>query len=343
MKKYLLIYLIIFGCNRSTIKTQNSFTFKEFPLTERITLTPIIQNKGGVIAKILLTDSSLITYDWMATNGFFFQEYALASKQKTMEYLPLGRKPGSSLGALSTGLFNQYLWMFDINLNKIILVSLKQDKTQPIIYKEVPFNKFYYSLQFIDSLTVIGNGYYNTPNVIQEIDLLSGKVKADYGELDAPPKGVPPYAWKRANEGPSAIRPDGKKLAIAHLWSDKLEIFDLLQKTRRIISGPENFKADFASFKSEGQDYIHRTENSTNAFSVIVGTQKYIYALFSGNNMSSPYINYGKRIFVYDWDGKPIKELKLTDYASCFAVSDNDTQLYVYNITNHYITSSKLK
>ncbi len=344
MMKFLfpLVCLLSACTARDNGVKKNNIDFSKFPAVINPVFKNVIITDNGVIGAMYLTDSTILAYDWRGTNGNFFNEYSLKTTKLVATYLPLGRTSGKTLGAISTGFFKDAIWMFDINLKKIISLKLNQSKFKPIVYNELPFSKFYYSLQFIDSLKVIGNGYYETPNTIQEIELLTQKVTADYGKPDDPPVGVPQYAWKRANEGFSALKPDGKKLVIAHLWSDKLEIFNLKNKTRILVSGPQNAAAEFHSFKSDRQDVIQKTDKSIHAFSTVFATDNYIYALYSGNNMSSPYINYGKRIFVYNWEGKPVREINFNDYASCFTVSSDDKVLYIYNVLTKFIMAASL-
>lgn len=70
--------------------------------------------------------------------------------------------------------------------------------------------------------------------------------------------------------------------------------------------------------------------------------QKYIYLLFSGNNVRSPRRFYGNRIFVFDWDGKPVKQIHLKNDVIGLTVSSDDKSLYTINPFTKFISLFEL-
>lgn len=344
MIKYIFVIAIICCSCQEPKSSQNKvIEFHQFPKETTLELHNFIEYQGGVLSRMFLRDTMLIVYNWRGKGGYFFYEYGLNSKLNIGKYFPLGRGPGKALGSLSAGLYKNNLWMYDISLNKIILTDLTTKSQQTNTYKEYPFPEKYYNIQFITDSKLLANGNYEMSDTFQEIDLNLHKVTASYGVLLDTSKNIPFYAWKRANEGLLSLKPTSDKAATAHMWSDKIEILDLKTKQGVTIKGPENFNPEFVSFKSDtNQDLIGRNEKSRNAFSCLTTTDKYIYALFSGNNMTSPYINYGKTIFIYDWSGKPVREIKLDRYISSFVVSKDDRTVYAYDVSSKFIMKANL-
>lgn len=346
--KYLLLIPICFVSfsNLKNEQRKDKTVFSKFPKTEAVVFKKIIKYENSVISRMYLRDTSLIVYDWRGKGGYFFYQYGLNSGSLIRKYIPIGRGKGAALGSLSAGLYKNELWMYDISLSKITFSTLKTKSLtadNAASYREVAFSQDYYNIQFLDDTTVIANGNYKTPKKLQELNLYSRKILADYGILDNVPKDIPFYAWKRYNEALMELKSTNDKVVLAHRLSDQIEIFDLKSHKSITVKGPEKYKPEFVHFKSDdGQDLIGRNEKSRSAFKQVMSTAKFIYVLYSGNNISGPNINYAKSIFIYDWYGKPIKRLNLDRFVTGFTVSDDDKSLYAYDAVSTYIVTAKI-
>ena len=345
MFKYLIVIVaVLCGCqNVNNPPNIPTTVFAKFPKQENVTFRNLIKYDHGVISRFFLTDTTLIAYDWRAQGGYFFYEYGLQSKQNIHKYIAHGRGKGQALGALSVGVFNNSVWMYDVILNKIIFSDLKTVplSTDAYAYHERPFSEKYYNIQFLKSSKIIACGNYQTKNKIQELDLNSGNITADYGTIDDVPENIHFYAWKRANESLMVLNPNRNKAVLAHLFNDNIEIFDLNSHKSVIVKGPENYKIEFKPLESDG-DIIEANENSRLAFTSVVATDKFIYALYSGDNQSNPNSIYAKALYIYDWNGKPVKNIKLDRYVSGFTVSRDDKTLYAYDVASRFIVIAKI-
>lgn len=348
MLKYLLLISIFFvSCSNAKNKQRkDSIVFAKFPSDEAVTFKNFIKYENGAISRMYIRDTTLIVYDWRGKGGYFFYQYGLNSGSAIRKYIPHGRGKGSALGSLSAGLYKNELWMYDISLSKIIFSTLKEKSfaaDSTAASRELTFSPDYYNIQFLDDSKIIANGNYQTPKKIQELNLYSGKILADYGIVDDVPKDVPFYAWKRYNEAFMEMKSTNDKIVLAHRLSDQIEIFDLKSRKSITVKGPENYKAEFLSFKShDGKDLITRNEKSRYAFTQVMSTDKFIYVLYSGNNISGQYIDYAKSLFVYDWQGKIIKRLNFDRYVTGFTVSDDDKSLYAYDVISKHIVTAKI-
>ncbi|WP_182954048.1 BF3164 family lipoprotein [Pedobacter gandavensis] len=340
-----MIVVLFSSCHAKNEFSNGTVVFSEFPKSENVTFNEVIKFEYGDISRMFLRDTSLIVYNWRAKGGCFFYEYGLNSKRNVGKAIPAGSGKGKALGSLSAGVDNNEVWMYDISLNKIIFSALTNPSLPAATasYREYPFSPDYYNIQFLDSSRVIANGNYKTPNKIQEIDLHSGKILADYGVLDSVPKDIPFYAYKRVKEAFLVLKPTKDKVVLAHRLSDQIEIFDLKSHKSITVKGPENFKVEFKFFKSVDQeDVIGRDEGSRYAFIQAAATNKFIYVLYSGYNMSSQFVNCAKTIYVYDWDGKPVKKINLDRDVSSITVGNDDQTLYAFDMMSKFIVHTKI-
>ncbi|TCC96561.1 BF3164 family lipoprotein [Pedobacter hiemivivus] len=348
MLKYLILISIFFVSCSNSKNEQNKDTtiFSKFPTTEAIVFKNFIKYENGAISRMYLRDTSLIVYDWRGKGGYFFYQYGLNSGSVIRKYIPQGRGKGAALGSLSAGLYKNELWMYDISLSKIIFSAIETKSftaDTSAAYREFAFSRDYYNIQFLDDSTVIANGNYQTPKKLQELNFYSGKILADYGILEGVPKDIPFYAWKRYNEAFMELKSTNDKVVLAHRLSDQIEVFDLKSHKSITVKGPENYKAEFLPMQShDGKDLITHNEKSRYSFTQVMSTDKFIYVLHSGNNISGQNIDYAKSIFVYDWYGKPIKRVNLDRYVTGFTISDDDKSLYAYDVISKYIVTAKI-
>lgn len=338
MFKYLFIILVVInGCKN---EKKGTIIFTEFPKTENIKFTNFLKYENGVANRLFLRDTSLIVYDWRGINGYFFYEYGLYRKLNLGKYIPFGRKKGHALGSLSAGIFDNTLWMYDLSLNKIIFKDLTQPKA---VYRESSLLQQFYNIQFLDDANILGNGNYKVPNKLQEVNLYTGKITESFGPITDRPENIPFYAWKRANESSLIVNDNKDKAVLANMMSDQLEIFDLKTQKSITIKGPENFGPEFKSFKSaDGEDLVGRNSKSRHGFTEAVATNKFIYLSFSGNAVGTPYISYTKTIYVYNWEGQPIKKINLDRYIAGYTISKDDKTLYAYDVVSKFIVKTKI-
>jgi len=335
------------GCNNKAKvgQSKDKIVFSKFPSSKKIVFENFIRYDGA-ISRMYLKDNTLIAYDWRGFGGYFFYQYGLETRALNRKYIPHGRGKGCALGSLSAGLYKNELWMYDISLSKIIFSALKTKSNAAdsvAEFKEYPFPPNYYNIQFLNDTRLIANGNYQVPKKLQEVALNSGKILADYGLLDEVPKGVPFYSWKRYNEAFLELKSTKDKLVSAHRLSDQIEIFDLKKHQNITVQGPESYSPEFLSFKSDdGKDMITRNDKSRYAFTQVMSTDKFIYALYSGNNISGQHIDYAKSVFVYNWEGKPVRRIDLGRYVIGFTVSSDDSTLYAYDVTSKYIVKAKI-
>lgn len=338
LKSILLSIALVNACSSIHAPAHADLVFTKFPSSEQITLKDLFPIELRTVSKIHLTDSTILFKNHEGVNDFFYYEYLLSNNELIHRYIKGGRGEGEAFGSLSSGIYKDKLWMFDVTARKIIFTHLGGDHTE-----EYKIPHFYYNVQPIDESKVIGNGAFHSNYKLQQIDLATGTEDFEFGEYQNVPVDIPVAAWKRAHESQLYLSPDERHAIAACLYTDQIEIIDLKTKTSKLISGPENFKAEFKAYKNQGgEDVIQHTEKSRLAFLNASVTDKYIYLLYSGKGNREHKSFYGEYIYVFDWNGNPVKKLTMSKSVLCIAVSQDDKVLYTFDEASQYVLYSNL-
>ncbi len=131
----------------------------------------------------------------------------------------------------------------------------------------------------------------------------------------------------------SAMKPDGTKMAMGMVFMPQLNILDFAtdkQTGYRIGAGEEGF----SRFSRKKEDYTYYCP-------AIQADDDFIYMAY----FNDLYSNAGKgldTIYVFDWDGNPVAELKLRTPISGFCVNPNKRCIYTFNWGNTDILRFRL-
>ncbi|MES2828864.1 MAG: BF3164 family lipoprotein [Bacteroidota bacterium] len=344
----IIVFLLVFVCSCKPVRQElqsKTVVFSKFPDSSKVTFQNFISTGDSKIARLYIRDTTIIAYDWRAKGGYFFYAYGLNSKLNFKKYVRFGSGKGKAQGAISVGLFKDQLWVYDLISRKLLFQNLKLGmfSASSVKFKEFPIVQHFYNIQILDDQNIIGNGDYKTPNKLQEINLYSGKATADYGLFKGIPKGIPFYSWKRAQESFMALSPSTDRVVLVNRFSDQIEIFDRSSRESITVKGPENFVVEFTPFKDgRNVDMMQRNDKTRFGFTEISVTDNFIYALFSGYNENSGNAEFGKTLYIYDWEGTPIKKLTFDRLVSSIAVSDDDKTLYAYDPVSQSIVITKI-
>lgn len=344
----LLIFIInLIGC-QSTNKVEGSYVkaFDKFQQEGNLSFTNLFEFKKGKPSRIYSIDTTLIICDSDGgKNGTFFYNYSLPNKKLSKGYFKGGRGPDEALTAFSVGIFENTLWSYDISLKRITIINkekaLKQEKN--INIKQYPKKEFSYQIDFKDKNTILSVGNLQSKYKIQEIDLKSEKVIAEYGEFDNIPENVSFESYKSSNDCFILAKPSGKKAVISYRYKDEIEIFDTENHESIAIKGPEGFDADLDLLKIGNGNQAIRNRKTRFAFFNGVATDKYIYLLYSGNGHKSEFRDYCNTVYVFDWEGKPVRKITLNKYVLCLTVSKDDSVMYAYDPYTGQIVQGQIR
>lgn len=347
---FAFFFLINASCYFSRPNESGAIVFDHFPKEANLKLKDLIKisDSNAIDGLLLYRDSLLFLRQTPNTSPYNFSLIDLKSKSLIMDILPTGRKPGSTLSFLSYGINESNIWVSDIIKEHILtgnIDSIGKEKSD-YIFRELPIPTFYYSLELMsDNNTVVGSGDYDSQYKINIVDLSKKNIIKQGIPYSKDSTKTVNREEKMAYESFLFLKPvTNDKCVLACRYADQIELIDLNEMRSKIVKGPENFEPKVvAVLGNDGKRISTRGAETRYAFVRGKVTQHFIYLLYSGNNHESPHLHYGKYIYIYDWEGNPIRKITLDDYVLDFAVTTDDSAIYTFNPKSKYIQMAKLR
>lgn len=327
MKFYLfLLFTLLHSCSIAQESNDAGEVFAKFPAEVKAKSIPLFNITNITVDGLMLyQDSVLFVRNYSKPKTHHFLSYNLKTQAFNSTLLSSGRKVGQSLSFLSYGISGEDLWVHDIIKDKIIFINISAPGKPAT---EISLPKFYYSLWVWGDDKLIGSGDYDSNYKFEVFDL---KLHTVTDSMIPYPSN---YTWQHKTAAESFLyrHPSGQKCVLAMRFSDQVEFYDFTSNTRKIIRGPENF-TPYMTVMTDNSGRKISTSNAKTRYAFVKGkvTDKYIYLLYSGNKTESDHMNFGKSIFVYNWDGEPVKRILLENYVVDFVVTSDDSVLYTYD------------
>jgi hypothetical protein len=331
-----LLSAVVFIRNAAGQDSAAVSSFTKFPEEITVDLKPVFNIRPETARNIFLVDSTFYMRNDIDDGGHHITAYSSNGKKNGREYIKTGGGAGHVAGGMSAGFWNsRKMWVHDLVLNKIVIADgfdKSPDKDHIRIYEyKLPFD--FYWIDMVDSNHVVGvgAGTDNSKSKLHEVELSTGKIVGNYGTFGNPPTGIPLNSWKMAYQAFVYAKPGGDIVAMACRFSDQVEFFNRKTGTDKIVKGPENFDVAFKPIQAGNFWAMQRVDETRFAFQNGMATEKYLYLLYGGHNHEDPKINKGRSIYVYDWDGNPVRKITLSNYVTAFAVSNDGKTLYCDN------------
>lgn len=343
----ILAFIFLFACDRlknDNILNKNTIFFTEFSGEENIVFRDLFEYKKGNISAIYPSDSVLIFMNSRNGTDYFFYNYSLKKNILSEGFLKKGRGPNEALGVSSAGIFNNSFWIYDITLKKILTINKSKilaDSLSPVFNEYFPKEEFR-GIDFIDSLSYLTVGDNISTFKIVQKDLTTNTKITEFGQFENISSKKNITAFKDAYTCYIYTKPSGVKFVLPYRYTDVIEIYDVKKNTNIAIQGPLCFNVDYKEAKTNGYFYMLKTKKTRKAFVSGTVTDKFIYLVYSGNLYKDDNWSYGKYIFVYDWEGHPVKKIILDRYVYTIAVSADDKTIYSYDKKNGYVIYSSL-
>lgn len=334
---YCLLPILFTCCSRRTNKVITK-DFDAFPVEQKLTGTRLFRTTQRNLSHLdIYRDSILLLVNSTSGQTHHFFLYDIKSKSFLPPQLEFGRKAGQAMSFLSYGVEDGYIWSYDINKEKILSVNMDSalSNNHNSIITEVSVPGFYYSAQLLNDSVLVGSGDYDSDQnyKLALLDLSQGKIRKRLVAYSLDTSAQFSRVKKMAYESFLYMRPDKEKCVLACRYTDQIEIIDLKsEKGSKIVRGPEGFEPEMVVMTGgDGKKLSTRGSDTRYAFVGGKTTGKYIYLLYSGNKDGGTHQFYGKYIYVYDWNGRPIKRFETEDYIIDFAVTRDDSKIYTYN------------
>lgn len=241
---------------------------------------------------------------------------------------------GEVLGFISFGTAGNDLWLYDNMKNSILLFPLdsilanQQYRTD----QEYTLQNRYYYAGYVDTNQIVANGDYESDYMLAFVDVKSGATTRKILPYAADPTGVSSSFDKIAHESLFFLKPSGEKGVLAHRYADRVDVVDLKTEKVTVITGPEGFSPELTKMETP-DGYAMASRNTQTRFAFLSGksTNKYIYLLYSGYHEDTEHKYNGSFIYVYDWEGKPVKKILLQEDIMDFAVTSDDKKIYTHD------------
>lgn len=333
--KLFFVFLLSFGaCSNNIAQTpDNETTFNKFPRVQLLDENDFMKfDTINPIGLLLFQDTILIIRNGANGSKYHFSSINLNTRYFISHHIESGYNTGQSLGFLSYGIVSSNLWACDLNKQKVILSPLFEPNKKPDEVKELELPVFYYSIQMDSDSTLICSGNYDSDFKLTRLNLSTGKVLDEWIPYQKAGSESPAREEKMAYESFLCLKPSANKCVLACRYSDQIEVIDLDRKKSTIIKGPEGFEPEVdVLILNDGKKMISRNNDTRFAAVSVKATDKHIYVLFSGNREEETLPYYGKNIYVFDWDGAPVKRIELKDYVNDFVVTSDDSRIYTFN------------
>lgn len=342
---FVIAFLFQFKLEVNAAILVDTTQFQKFSKEKELDLTEYLKLEGGYIRQLFLTDSSLVLLDLMASSKYFFNQYSLMDKKLIRSFIKRGTKSGEVMGGFTGGVYNkETFWFHDISLNRVVTATLAGiTAIEPVKLNQISLSNFYHTVQLKDSITLFAEGARHAENKIQELNIRTKKEINLFDVYNKRPTNIPYYAWKSAHEAFLYIKPSRDKLVMAYQFTDKVEILDLKTNKSKTISGPLNKEPKFIPRSRDGQDEAVIDDDAPMAFINGFLTDKFIYLLYSGKTRNVINTDKANYIYVYNWNGNPIEKINCKKEISAFAVSADDSIIYVFEPSSQFVLSAKLK
>lgn len=223
-------------------------------------------------------------------------------------------------------------WVHDPSLRRTTFFDLARDTLEPlsagdrsISYDPGPMPLY---VRWIGPDKLVGAGIV-TPGRLGIFDQ-SGKLIETVGTIPGKDGRTPDVVLQHAYSGPLVANPSRTRLALANRHADRLEIFDASGVEQRTVRVRGGFLPKFVVRSNSQGPSMASGEDTRFAYIDAAATESAIYGLFSGTRrMDRPgRAAFGDIVYVFDWEGRLTRVLKLDALAVAIAVDPDGRTLY---------------
>lgn len=340
----------LYACSATRSTTKTNRDFDKFPATATLTETRLLNlSLSSPEQMILYKDSLLLVMNNLNGDPHHVRVVDIARKKEVNNLFPVSGKKGGTLAFMSFNISDSLVWVFDVAKNGFIVANLDtvlKSKGGLEYYAEYRLTPqvFYYDAVLLNRGEALLNGHYDTDEKLLYINLRDTTHKKQLLSYQQDSAIGTSRVKKMSYESFMLLKPDKKKLVLAGRYADQFELLDLSSGAYKKIRGPIGISPHLAPFRDNTGTTVGTPDEST-LYGFLKGcvTQKHIYLLFSGYPTKTAHHFYGNKLFVFDWEGNPVKEIRLKKDIITFSVSSDDKTLYTLNPWTKAISVAELK
>lgn len=322
---------------KKTVELNNIYTeFSSFPETKTLEFISVSDSIMGEPSEMLLYKDNLIMKMYSKNNEKLITLFSLKNNKETKYVINRGAGPNEFLDCIIC-MMGDNLWLYDIGkqrLGKIQYDSLLVESYSSIEYYKMK-NRLYRYVMLNDSIC-IGSNNFHSDKKLTYINIKTGEEKhqGEYAYLD---KNIPLAGLIDASSCYIGINPKNKNIVLSYRYTDMVEIYDSEGNLKHALFGPEGFDLDFRPYEHG----MLKTPNTRKAFVTSYTTEKAIYILYSGRKREEGWAH-GSEIYVYSWDGKPLRKYLLEERIYTFAVDEKNQHFYIFSLETDKLVKAKM-
>lgn len=332
--------LVLLSCNKTQSQVFNEQERKlpAFKSGDELTFEVIREYLGPPPRAMHFRDSLLVLHHERPVE-YWISIFNTKGKHKKSLY-KVGRGPEEFIGVCSSGFMDDKFWMFDSQNNTLAIIeNLINNPTILSTYKVEPPIRIVNLLNNCSFVTLgFGSG---TKNRFDNYNFIDNKVTTGYGNINTLKNFIkitsgkhnyPLMMEKNVFASFFSVKPDKSKFVAAYAYFDAIEIYNTTGELKICLRGPTDKFPQLEVYHEGGGSGVITPRNTKVGYSQVISTDNYIYALYSGENIFEHGFS-AKSLFVFDWNGTPIKKFKLSHPIETFCVDEKNT--IIYSVTSN--------
>ena len=337
MKYYIYIFLFIFlfSCRNEQQDEAKIIKFTEFP--ETVNVRCQVKPFAGVkAASLFFTKDYLVINQAWIEQGYFLKFYDKESLKFLGQTAGHGRGPGELVlpQFCSVNSNENMVYLVDQGRNRDIFEIDIEKAVNSTDYKPQKLFEIGNEKEFVNNFMPAGDSKFVTDFIQVSPDstdylytLLNrkGQMLDAFGTMPFE-RNVPRQAYANYTIKRTILK--NNKLITAFMYDDKIVCYNLNTK-RKIFEtdGPDLVETEI---EVHSDMWVAMNHKKTYTYMSITASDEYIFALYSGYSRtvyeeSNPYGF--DRVFVFDFNGNPVKCLKLDESVSDIAYDEDNNSL----------------
>lgn len=347
MKNYQLsILTILFMLSTLTIHAQKGFS-TIFPSTKTLKAQPKNYNLDDLSKPYIMQYADGVLYFC----NVFTSPLLTALHWETMEWIGefgnKGQGPNEYLGFNTISTIGNQVAVYDNNKSEYIRIKVKENNTfthnKVKIVKDGICSPF--KVYALTEHNMLATGVIKNHRFAIYDD--KGKVVTTFGEYpkDNIDKNDKDAANAFAYQSHITYNNSKQILAAGLFQGEGLIFYDMSDIHHPKVIKEHLYRLPaYTDHSNDNSKSVIFKRNSTFGFLTLAATEKYCIGLFSGNNAKNWK---AKKLLIFDWNGTPIKEIKLSQEYEYMTASENEIILFgtdneTYDYVIHTIKLSDL-
>lgn len=224
-------------------------------------------------------------------------------------------------------------WIYDAELRRFTLIDILSDESRvDRVTRRVATlssGMILMSVAWLNQRQLVATGILTEPARFAITDSLGRPIRYG-GALPKAAPGVPPGVWQHAYQSTVAVRPDGRRFAIATRHADRLEIYSATGELVAEAPRRHRFEPQFTVAYVSGSPTMASGSDMRYGYVDAAANQDRVFVLYSGQSLGDAPSRawFGQEVYEYDWDGNALRAFQLPVPVLAIAVTADGRRLF---------------